>query len=90
MAAASAGLVNGKTETTFDPDGRIKRSEVVKVLCAAIGRTPTKETVLAAKVTGFADVSESHWAYAYIMEAANKHKCTLDENGNEIWIKVNN
>ncbi len=90
MAAAKSGLVNGKTATTFDPDGRIKRSEVVKVLCAALGRTPTKEAITAAGVTGFADVAENHWAYPYIVEAAREHKCTLDANGNEIWIEVNN
>ena len=38
MAAAKAGLVNGKSADTFDPDGDIKRSEVVKVLCIALGR----------------------------------------------------
>ena len=90
MKAAKAGLVNGKTATTFDPDGKIKRSEVVKVLCAAMGRTPTKEAIAAAGVSGFADVAENHWAYLYIVEAARGHKCQLDANGNEIWIEVNN
>ncbi len=90
MAAASAGLVNGKTATTFDPDGLIKRSEVVKVLCTALGRTPTKEAIAAAGAIGFADVTDTHWAYVYVVEAAREHKCTLDENGNEIWLEANN
>ncbi len=90
MKAAKAGLVNGKTATTFDPDGKIKRSEVVKILCAAMGRTPTKEAIAAAGVSGFADVADNHWAYVYIVEAAREHKCKLDANGNEIWIEVNN
>ncbi len=90
MKAAKAGLVNGKTATTFDPDGKIKRSEVVKILCVALDRTPTKAAIDAAGVTGFADVADNHWAYAYILEAATEHKCQLDKDGNEIWIKVNN
>ncbi len=90
MKAAKAGLVNGKTATTFDPDGKIKRSEVVKILCVALGRTPTKEAITAAGVKSFSDVADNHWAYAYILEAATEHKCQLDKDGNEIWIKVNN
>ena len=88
VAAVSAGIANGKTETTFDPDGEIKRSEAVKMLCTALGRTPTKETVIAANLEGFADVSEAHWAYTYIMEATVNHKALLNENGNLVWKSV--
>ena len=88
VAAVSAGLANGKTETTFDPDGVIKRSEAVKMLCTALGRTPDKDVVVEANPEGFADVSESHWAYTYIMEATVNHKATLNEDGKLIWKSV--
>ncbi len=83
MAAARSGLVNGKTRTTFDPDGEIKRSEVVKVICTALGRTPTNNGLI--KVDGFKDVPASHWAYPYIIEASYRHSLTVQPNGNEKW-----
>ncbi len=86
MAAAKSGLVNGKTRATFDPDGDIKRSEVVKVICMALGRTPTVEGLL--KVDGFKDVPESHWAYPYIIEASYRHSLTVQEDGNEKWNEI--
>lgn len=86
MAAAKSGLVNGKSETKFDPDGSIKRSEVVKVICTAMGRTPTNEGIINA--SGFLDVNKSHWAYPYIVEATYCHKLTVNENGNEIWENI--
>ena len=88
VAAVSAGIANGKTETTFEPDGEIKRSEAAKMLCMALGRTPDKESVTAAPPEGFADVSESHWAYTYIMESTVDHQATLNENGELIWKSV--
>ena len=86
MAAAKSGLVNGKTRATFDPDGDIKRSEVVKVICNALGRTPTKEGIL--NVDGFKDVSKEHWAYTYIIEASYRHSLTVQEDGSEKWNEI--
>ncbi len=86
MAAAKSGLVNGKTATTFDPDGDIKRSEVVKVICMALGRTPTKKGII--KVDGFKDVPESHWAYPYVIEASYRHSLTVQSNGEEKWNEI--
>ncbi len=86
MAAAKSGLVNGKSATTFDPDGDIKRSEVVKVICTALGRTPTKDGII--KVDGFKDVPASHWAYPYIIDASYRHSLTVQEDGTEKWNKL--
>ena len=87
-AAAKAGLVNGKTSDTFDPDGDIKRSEVVKIICVALGRNPDKTSFAGIPVAGFCDVSDSHWAYPYVLEAAFEHKCTVDSDGTEKWLSV--
>ena len=83
MAAAKSGLVNGKTATTFDPDGNIKRSEVVKVICAALGRTPTADGII--KVDGFKDVPATHWAYPYVIEASYRHSLKVQDDGSEKW-----
>ena len=88
MAAAKAGIVNGKTADTFDPDGDIKRSEVVKVLCLALGRTPSLAAMENVYAIGFKDVLENHWAYPYVMEAATEHGIQYAGNGNEVWVKV--
>ncbi len=88
MAAAKAGLVNGKTADTFDPDGDIKRSEVVKVLCIALGRTPSLAGMEKEIIVGFNDITEAHWAYPYVIESAYEHGYLLDTNGNEAWVDV--
>ncbi len=89
MAAAKAGLVNGKTADTFDPDGDIKRSEVVKVLCIALGRNPDKNSFTEVIVAGFTDINATHWAYPYVMAAAYEHKSIVGKDGEEIWTSVN-
>ena len=89
MAAAKAGLVNGKTKDTFDPDGDIKRSEVVKVLCIALGRIPNAHSFDDVVVAGLWDIDEKHWAYPYVIEAAFEHTAVNDKNGEEIWLSVN-
>ena len=89
IAAAKAGLVNGKTADTFDPDGNIKRSEVVKVLCIALGRNPDKNSFTEVIVAGFTDINSTHWAYPYVMAAAYEHKSITGLDGEEIWTSVN-
>ncbi len=86
MAAAKAGLVNGKTKDTFDPDGDIKRSEVVKVLCIALGRAPSLKGMENVTFGGFADITSAHWAYPYVIEAAYAHESYMGEDGSEVWI----
>ncbi len=88
MAAAKAGLVNGKTADTFDPDGDIKRSEVVKVLCVALGRIPNAKSFDDVTVAGFSDINDKHWAYPYVIEAGYEHTSVNDKNGEEIWLTV--
>ncbi len=88
MAAAKAGIVNGKTADTFDPDGDIKRSEVVKVLCLALGRTPSLAGMEKEVIVGFNDITDAHWAYPYVIEAAYEHTYLTDTNGNEAWIEA--
>ncbi len=86
MAAAKAGIVNGKSADTFDPDGNIKRSEVVKVLCIALGRAPTLAGMENVTFGGFVDINRTHWAYPYVIESAYAHEAYTAEDGSEVWI----
>ncbi len=88
MAAASAGIVNGKTPDTFDPEGYIKRSEVVKVMCMVLGRTPDRDSFERVAVAGFADVSENHWAYPFVMASAYEHTAVNIGSGKQVWLSV--
>ena len=88
MAAAKAGIVNGRTKDTFDPDGNIKRSEVVKVLCIALGRLPSLAGMQDVTFGGFSDITSAHWAYPYVIEAAYEHEAYIGDDGNEVWISA--
>ena len=55
---ASRGIINGRTETTFDPDGSITRAEIANLLVRALGKLDA-----AAEAT-FSDVTNSNWYYA--------------------------
>ena len=88
MAAARAGLVNSKTADTFDPDGDIKRSEVVKVLCIALGRVPNAHSFDDVTVVGLSDINDKHWAYPYVIEASYRHSLTVQSNGDEKWNEI--
>ena len=59
---ASAGIINGKTETTFEPDRTITRAEFVAI-CARFAKATTGDI-------RFSDVPETYWAYSYITAAA--------------------
>ncbi len=84
-AAGKAGLVNGYAEAdgtfTFKPDNTISRAEVVKVINNAYTRSITADAISSDITYCFADVEESHWAYAEICEAALTHV----QNG-EVWV----
>lgn len=62
---ATQGIVNGRTDTTFDPNGNITRAEFAKLACLALNinvdSNPTQV---------FTDVTSSHWAYKYVSAAA--------------------
>ncbi|WP_233566816.1 Ig-like domain-containing protein [Cohnella endophytica] len=67
--AYNAGIVKGKSETTFEPNGKITREEMVTMMMQAYklldGKTPT-----GASVTFTDEAQISSWAVAYVKEAA--------------------
>ena len=60
----SKGYIVGYPDGTFRPEAKITRAEMVVVITRVAG------TVDAENAVNFADVTEDHWAYDYIMKAA--------------------
>ena len=65
---AALNVLNGRTDTIFDPNATVTRAEFAKMVCATfgIGATPN------ATPATFSDVSSNDWYYGYV-EAAAKY-----------------
>lgn len=57
------GIINGKSETLFDPNGSVTRSEIIKMLMSF------EKAEISEPADVFSDVTEKHWAYRYIHHA---------------------
>lgn len=84
--AATRGWVTGYSDGTFKPENYITRAEVAAVACRLLDRTADQSYVRSHldDLRTFNDVPESHWAYWYVMEAANGHDYTKS-GGIETW-----
>ncbi len=69
------GIVNGKSEHTFDPDGKITRAEFMAILVR------TMELDVATFAGEFADVAADSW-YADVLATAKKNGLLAGSNGN--------
>ena len=58
-ALAARGIINGKTDTRFDPDANMTRAEFATIVVRALGLTPKASNV-------FTDVPASQWFAPYI------------------------
>ena len=79
-------MING----TFKPGNNITRAEVAAVTCRLLERSADKEYIrahLKELPRVFADMNEQHWAYWYVMEAANGHDYTKSGN-TETWLRT--
>ncbi len=85
--AAIYGWVKGYGDGTFDPDAFIRRAEVVTLMNRLLGREADEDYIAAnlRNLNTFPDVTEKHWAYYAILEAANAHIATMDPD--ESWNK---
>ena len=75
-ALVEKGIINGYEDNTFKPDASITRAEAVKVINAALGRTPNIARVqenIPKYTVAISDVPTTHWAYYEIIEAAVSH-----------------
>lgn len=65
-AMSSSGVINGYPDGTFRPNNPITRAETVAMIARLFDRS---QEWTGAKT--FSDVRSTHWAYKYIMNAAN-------------------
>ena len=87
--AATRGWVIGYEDGTFKPEHSITRAEVAAVTCRLLERSADQTYIRShiGELRTFADVTESHWAYWYAMEAANGHDYTKS-GGRENWSRT--
>ena len=87
--AATRGWVNGYADGTFRPNNFITRAEVAAVTCRLLERNADQSYIRShlSELRAFTDVSESHWAYWYTMEAANGHDYTKS-GSSETWSRT--
>ena len=87
--AATRGWVTGYSDGTFKPENPITRAEVAAVTCRLLERSADQSYIRShlKELRTFADMTESHWAYWYAMEAANGHDYTKS-GGSENWSRT--
>lgn len=87
--AATRGWVTGYSDGTFKPENPITRAEVAAVTCRLLERSADQSYIRShlKELRTFADMTESHWAYWYAMEAANGHDYTKS-GGSENWSRA--
>ena len=87
--AATRGWVTGYSDGTFKPENPITRAEVAAVTCRLLERSADQTYIRShiGELRTFADVTESHWAYWYAMEAANGHDYTKS-GSSESWSRT--
>ena len=71
---AVAGVINGKPGGIFDPSGGLTRAEFVKIANLLFHIDKPAET-------GFYDVTDTHWAYPYVMGAKQAGYIKGDDTG---------
>ena len=85
------GRIAGYEDGTFRPDAYIQRAEAARILNQYAHRNVSLEGLSGVKkdLIHFTDISESHWAYCEIMEAANSHEYQRAKGSiPETWIKI--
>lgn len=87
--AATRGWVTGYSDGTFKPENTITRAEVAAVTCRLLERSADQNYIRShlKELRTFSDMTESHWAYWYAMEAANGHDYTKS-GGSENWSRT--
>ena len=84
--AVHYGWVTGYPDGTFRPERIITRAEVATIVNGMLNRAPDIEAIHRniEQLRGFTDLTQTHWAYYFLMEATNTHGYTRI-NGIETW-----
>lgn len=87
--AATRGWVTGYSDGTFKPEDPITRAEVAAVTCRLLERSADQSYIRShlKELRTFSDMTESHWAYWYAMEAANGHDY-IKSGSSENWSRT--
>ena len=90
MSAAALGWITGYDGGVFCPDIPISRSEAAAIVNRMLGRSADRAYAdsRAGELRRFPDVTANHWAYYDILEASNGHDYYLDQDGAEIWSRL--
>ena len=86
IGATGYGWIAGYSDGTFRPDKTITRAEVTTIVNRMLGRSADEAYVDSHRneLMQFTDVDASYWGYYQIMEAANSHDFTKNQN-TESW-----
>lgn len=87
--AAAYGWISGYGDGLFHGEDNLTRSQAVTIINRLLGREADKSYIAATdtrRLVTFPDVGRRHWAYYDILEAANGHRATVTDNG-ENWNK---
>ncbi len=90
LAAVGQGWIVGyPNDTRFMPDNNITRAETIVIVNRLLDRKVDRSSLITEGIHQFADLQDSHWAYADIMEAANTHEYTKEDTAQiETWTKI--
>lgn len=89
--ATENGWISGYPDGTFGPDRYITRAEVTSVINRMENRVADMIFIVENlnDLHTFSDLSFQHWAYGSMMEAANGHDYTREqENTYEVWTEI--
>ena len=73
-AAQNAGIISGKEGGVFDPNGKLTRAQMAKIIAEAFDLTGISSKQ-------FSDVPTGNWAYSYVQALANNGVTTGYEDG---------
>lgn len=65
LSLAERGIISGKTEDLFEPEGSVTRAEFSKIIVCALG-------LIGSSGKSFSDVKYNDWFYPYVMTASEK------------------
>lgn len=77
---ASRGIVNGKGEGLYDPEGKVTRAEFSKLLVCTV------ENSFSSELGSLSDVPEDAWFNAYVYEALDRGVFYLNELNNNCFM----
>ena len=86
VGAVAYGWIGGYPDGTFGPERTITRAEAAAIVDRMLERSGDARYIRdhADELVSFSDLSNAHWAYRDIMEAANAHEYTK-ANNTEHW-----